>query len=238
MGNIVRLRVWADFAMFTRVESKVERVSYDAITPSAARGVLESVYWKPQMRWEVFRIHVRRPIRFVSLGGNGVKDKIGAGVARAMKSGHGSLGVDVSDDAMRVCSSALFLRDVEYVIEARADLRGPASPEGGGAPAEKHVAMFERRARKGQFFRAPYLGTRECMAYFELADAAPEPSPDVPDRELGWMPHDAVYVEDPAGPVIESHAWRRARREQRFFQARIANGAIEVPPLPERRASV
>ena len=214
----VRLRCWGEWACFTRPETKVERVSYDAMTPSAARGVLEAVYWKPEIRWVVNRITVMRPIRFTSLRRNEVSVTANASTAAsAMKAGHGDIGIVAQD--VRQQRAALLLRDVEYVIEAHFTVVG------GPDNAAKHLDQFQRRARRGACFTRPYLGCREFAAHFQLLEpeeAAPISHASLQgERDLGWMLHDLDFA---------------AGREARFFRAHMRDGVIEVPPLAEARA--
>ncbi len=207
----IRLRVSGDFACFTRPEMKVERVSYDVITPSAARGILEAIYWKPQIAWVVDRIRVMKPIRFTNLRRNEVKQKIPAGAARsAMKAGTGQLGFYVDEGDNRQQRAATLLRDVEYIVEAHFD------PLDTTDPPLKHFEMFKRRAEKGQCFHRPYLGCREFPADFEWFDGDPPASPLVGTRELGYMLLDIDYQNDMA---------------PRFFRATMIDGVIDVPPM-------
>ena len=156
----ITLHVWGDYACFTRPEMKVERVSYDVMTPSAARSVLEAVHWKPAIRWIVDRITVLRPVRFESLRRNEVGHRIPAGAAAAaMKRGRGDLGLVVEDDRQQ--RAATLLRDVAYLIDAHFELTAKAGPEDNEG---KHLDMARRRARVGQCFRRPYLGCRELPA--------------------------------------------------------------------------
>lgn len=151
MANKIRLHIWGDYACFTRPEMKVERVSYDVITPSAARGILAAVHWKPAIRWVVDRIHVLKPIRFESVRRNELGSKISASkVSGAMrrKSVEG-LYVLADDPSERQQRAATVLKDVAYVIEAHAVLTPQA---GEGETVAKHIEMFKRRAAKGQCF--------------------------------------------------------------------------------------
>ena len=212
----IKLHVWGEFACFTRPEMKVERVSYDVMTPSAARGVVEAIYWKPEIRWHVTRLHVLRPIRFTSLRRNEVASKIPVGnVRKAMKSG-GPLGLYVEEDRQQ--RAATVLRDVAYVIEARFDVLG------GEDNAGKHLAMFERRAKQGQCFTRPYLGTREFDAAFEWVDDVPPCDDELRgERDLGFMLHDIDFAND---------------MTPRFFRAVMRDGVIDVPAFesPEVRS--
>lgn len=219
----VKLHVWGDYACFTRPEMKVERVSYDTMTPSAARGVLEAIHWKPAIRWVIDRIHVLKPIRFENLRRNELGHKIPAGNVRsAMKRGTTD-GLHTLIEVDRQQRAATLLRDVAYVIEAHFVLTGAATADDTEA---KHLAMFNRRAGKGQCFHRPYLGTREFAAHFALVgDVIPQshlPS-DQLNRDLGWMLHDIDFGDE---------------RSPRFFRARLRHGVIEVPPLgaPEVKA--
>ncbi|MBI4607137.1 MAG: type I-C CRISPR-associated protein Cas5 [Planctomycetes bacterium] len=188
MEQTVRLRVWGDLACFTRPEMKAERVSYDVMTPSAARGILEAVHWKPQIRWVVERIHVLKPIRFMSLRRNEVGSKVPVGkVEQAMKEGRGFLGLYVDDEKVRQQRAATVLRDVEYLIEARFEVLDSAEHP------QKHFEVFKRRAEKGQCFQQPYLGTRELAAAFAWHEGPPPSSPLKGERDLGWMLLDLDY---------------------------------------------
>ncbi|WP_426258746.1 type I-C CRISPR-associated protein Cas5c [Sphingomonas sp. DC1600-2] len=212
----VRLHIWGDYACFTRPEMKVERVSYDVITPSAARGILEAIHWKPAIRWQVDRIHVLNPIRFQSIRRNEVGAKASAAnAASAMKRGTtDGLGIVVDDNRQQ--RAALVLVDVAYVIEAHFTMTERAGPDDSAA---KHIAMFNRRAAQGQCFHRPCLGTREFPAEFALIEdgaALPPSTLDKPDSDLGWMLHDIDFARG---------------NESRFFRAEMKGGVIEVPPF-------
>ena len=217
MSSCFCLEVAGPFACFTRPEMKVERVSYDVMTPSAARAVFESMLWKPAIRWRVQRNEVLKPIRWINLRRNEVKSKVQTPtVQQAMHAGHGVLGLYVEDD--RVQRAGYFLRDVAYRIHA--DL---ALAPGGTEPLVKYTEMFTRRASKGQCVNQPYLGCREFAADFRLVTADSAPATPIPDtRELGWMLHDLDFSR-PSDP------------QPRFFNARMEQGVIEVPPFEEAR---
>lgn len=205
----VRLRVWGEYACFTRPEMKAERLSYDVMTPSAARGILEAIYWKPQMEWIIDRLHVLEPIRFTSLRRNEVKDKIPTrNVRQAMMAGAGRLGFYVDEEDNRQQRSATLLRGVNYVIEAHFELLD------GTDPPAKHYEMFRRRAEKGQCFHRPYLGCREFAAQFEWLDGPPPKSPLTGVRDLGRMLLDIDYQDGMTA---------------RFFDATMVDGVIDVP---------
>jgi len=224
----IRLHVWGELACFTRPEMKVERVSYDVITPSAARGIVETIYWKPEIRWIVTRLLVLNPIRFTSLRRNEVASKAPAGsISKAMKSGHGNLALYVEEDRQQRAST--LLRDVAYIIEARFEIIAGEDNPG------KHLDQFNRRARSGQCHTRPYLGCREFPADFVLIEGETTP-PHVHDefrgeRDLGYLLHDIEYVLDPDGPIVDGHRGERWRAEPRFFRAVMRDGVIDVPPL-------
>ena len=215
----IKLHVWGEYACFTRPEMKVERVSYDVMTPSAARGILEAIHWKPAIRWVIDRIHVLKPIRFETLRRNELGGKIPVGSVRnAMKRGS-TEGLCSFIEEDRQQRATTLLRDVAYIIEAHFELTDAA---GEGDTEAKHLSMFNRRAAKGQCFHRPYLGTREFAANFELVDST-EPRPDLPadqrNRDLGWMLNDIDY-ENEMTPY--------------FFRAEICDGVVEVPPLASK----
>jgi CRISPR-associated protein Cas5d len=215
MGYGVRLKVWGDYACFTRPEMKAERVSYDVITPSAARGILRAIHWKPAIRWVIERIHVLNPIRFDNIRRNEVSGKISAEmVKRAMEGKAVVLGQSATKERQQ--RATLLLRDVAYVIEAHFELTDKATAED---TPEKHYNMFLRRARKGQTYYQPYLGCREFPANFELVEGEIEPSAyqEVEEKDLGWMLLDIDYDHD---------------MTPRFFRAVMRAGVITVPPMP------
>ena len=218
MANKIRLYIWGDYACFTRPEMKVERVSYDVITPSAARGILAAVHWKPAIRWVIDRIYVLKPIRFESVRRNELGGKISESkVSGAMKrKSVADLYTLIEDDRQQ--RAATVLKDVAYVIEAHAVLTAKA---GADDNITKHIEMFKRRALKGQCFQQPCMGVREFPALFALLDdndSLPESclSENESSRDLGWMLHDIDFDH---GNVPH------------FFRAELKNGVIEVPPF-------
>lgn len=209
MTDGVKVKVWGDFACFTRPEMKVERVTYDVMTPSAARGVLEAIYWKPEIRWHVRSITVLKPIRLTNIRRNEVGGKIPVGpVTKAMKSGAGELGLYVEENRQQRAS--IILRDVAYLIHANFEIVSGENNPG------KHQDIFRRRAEKGQCYHRPYLGTREFVADFELHEGpAPSTPPELAGvRDLGYLLHDIDY----AGGMTP-----------RFFRATMEDGVIHVP---------
>lgn len=222
------LEVNGPYACFTRPEMKVERVSYDVITPSAARAMFDAILWKPAIRWHVKRIEVLAPIRWVSVRRNEVGK-----VASPRSSG-----IFIED--ARQQRAGLFLRDVKYRLFAEFEFIPPDQRSKVLNPVPeylidvheadeprtplirkdeteaKYAAMFERRATKGQCFNQPYLGCREFSAAFRLVQPQAEPATSIADtRDLGWMLYDLDYT-DPGDP------------KPLFFRAQLDNGAINT----------
>jgi len=231
MAYGVKLKVWGDYACFTRPEMKAERVSYDVITPSAARGILEAIYWKPEMRWVVNRLYVLKPIRFTYVRRNELDCKIPSGSVRnAMNGNTSSLGIAVEEHRQQ--RAAMVLRDVCYGIEATIQVLQVDETQ--DTPEAKHLAQFNRRVKNGQCFHHPYLGTREFPAHFEpVEDFPPCPESLRGERNLGYMLHDIVFVPDNKGTIVESHEGRRLRAEPYFCEFLMRDGIIDVPPLPK-----
>lgn len=203
------LEVWGDFACFTRPEFKVERVSYDVITPSAARNIFQAIFWKPAIEWQVTRIEVVNPIKWFAIRRN----EVGA-VSKT----------PIVATERRQQRNALMLRDVCYRIYARMVFIPPRSRKGeSGHPAgadenpAKYQSMFERRASKGQCFTQPYLGTRECSAFFKLLPAEARGGNDLigESRDLGFMLYDIDFDSKDLTPM--------------FFRAKMEQGVINVP---------
>ena len=205
------VRISGDLACFTRPEMKVERVSYEVITPSATRGILEAILWKPAIAWVVQRVHVLKPIRWASFKRNEVTGKIPvARLTKAMNSGE-AVETIVAEES-RAQRHTLALRDVEYVIEA--GFRMVPAKAGAEDNPLKFTEMFRRRLENGQWYRAPYLGCREFTARVEPASEGFKAISD--SRDLGWMLHD---IEFRPGAENLPH----------FFAARLNDGVIEVP---------
>ena len=211
----IRLEVWGDYALFTRPEMKVERVSYDVMTPSAARGLMEAVYWHPGMRWSVDRIHVCSPILFTNLRRNDVKATVSARSARTvMERGTGDLYLCTPENIQQRAS--MLLRDVHYVIEAHFDMTDRAAP---GDNPGKFQDIIKRRVRKGQFYHQPYFGCREFPVNFKLCEQIPDcPESLKGERDLGWMLWDMDYT-DPENI------------QPMFFRAVLRDGVLDVPTL-------
>ncbi len=204
MSYGIKLRIWGDYALFTRPEMKVERVSYDVMTPSAARGILEAIYWKPAICWVIDRIHVLQPIRFENIRRNEVAKRVS--VSKSDMLGDKAVCIFADDSKTRQQRASMVLRKVEYIIEAHFDLlsRDDAHPG-------KHLAIFERRAKKGQCFHRPYFGCREFPVDFEWCEAIPV-APYKGEQDLGFMLHDIDFNND-----MTPH----------FFRAVMINGVID-----------
>ena len=225
MSYGIKLLIRGENACFTRPEMKVERVSYDVITPSAARGILEAIHWKPAIRWVIDKIHVLEPIRFESIRRNEVASKISArNVTSAMNRGSTeNLHLFVDEGKERQQRAATLLRNVGYIIEAHfvlTDKSGEDDNEG------KHLDTFNRRARKGQCFHHPYLGTREFPAEFSLLENGKLPESNLPenerDKDFGWMLHDIDFADE---------------NTPHFFRAVMEDGVIKIPSFRSAKVS-
>ena len=215
MSYGIKLRVWGDYALFTRPEMKVERVSYDVMTPSAARGILEAVYWKPEIRWVIDRIRVLAAIRFTNIRRNELgKRGPSARTVKSYMEGHKTDVLAQTIESERQQRAATVLRDVDYLIEAHYEVLDT------GDPPQKHYEMFRRRAEKGQCFHRPYLGCREFAAQFKWHEGNAPPCPESlrGERDLGWMLHDIVFGKECT---------------PRFFRATMSDGVVEVPPFTD-----
>ncbi len=227
----IHLHVWGDLACFTRPEMKVERVSYPVITPSAARGLLEAILYKPQFRWRIRQIAVKKPVRFLAFRRNEVKSRLSPRKPEPLLA-----------DEDRTQRNTLALRDVEYVIEASLHLtplaglprRKPANDEdfGDDTPV-KYLAMFQRRVNKGQCFMQPCFGCREFPAHFELADeSAMRVTPGInTDIDLGLMLYDVFHLD-----VSRDQSPGKVEKPQpcvTFFKAALKDGVVHVPDWNE-----
>ncbi|WP_031514028.1 type I-C CRISPR-associated protein Cas5c [Desulfofalx alkaliphila] len=216
MGYGFKLKVFGDYACFTRPEMKVERVSYDVITPSAARGIIEAIYWKPAIKWVIDKIHVINEIRFTNVRRNEVSQKISdTNVKKAMNGNNPELFQVASE--IRQQRAALVLKDVQYVIEAHFEMTNQAGP--GDTPA-KHYNVALRRMRKGQCYHQPCLGTREFAANFELIENEIPTSIYSGEMDLGWMLWDIDFENDMT-PI--------------FYRAIMKDGIIDVNNLLKAR---
>jgi len=221
MGYGITIRVSGDYALFTRPEMKVERVSYDVITPSAARGIIEAVYWKPAIRWVIDKIHVLNEIEFTNIRRNEVSEKASESEARRRMNGTTSEPMFLVATDIRQQRAALVLKNVDYVIEAHFEL----VPEKAGAEdtVEKHYNIVLRRLRKGQYFSPPCLGTREFGAKVELIeDGAIPSSPLSGIRDLGWILYDLDFADT-------------QNITPQFFKATLNNGVLDLTDLKMAR---
>ena len=216
----IQLEVWGDYALFTRPEMKVERVSYDVMTPSAARGLIEAIYWHPGLKWAVGRIRVCAPIRFVNLRRNEVKSVIPK-IAKSEKTAQDMLErgevqlkpLCIVGD-IRQQRAALLLRDVRYVIEAHFDMTDRAAE---GDNPGKFQDIVKRRIKRGQFYHQPCFGCREFPAQFRWCEEPP-PCPEElkGTRDLGWMLYGINYSDpEDIRPL--------------FFRGTLVDGVLEVP---------
>jgi len=208
----LRARARGPLACFTRPELKVERVSYPVMTPSAARGILEAVLWKPAITWHVERIQVLKEIKFTAFRRNEVKSKAVGPAPNVIKNGGPSPLFFTDED--RAQRNTVALADVDYVMEAHFTLTEKAGPEDN---LTKFVDMFERRLGKGQHFHQPYFGCREFAADLIPAHDAPEPIDD--SRDLGLMLWDIRFG--------------TKRNLPEFFRATLRSGVMEVPMQPD-----
>lgn len=199
----IKLRVWGDYALFTRPEMKVERVSYDVMTPSAARGILEAIYWKPEIRWVIDRIHVLKPVRFENIRRNELSGKASVSDT-VIRTGNAVVCQFIEDDRQQRAS--MVLKDVEYIIEAHFEMTGTDNSDPG-----KHLAIFERRVKKGQCFHRPYFGCREFPVNFAWCDEIQEPVL-TGEKDLGYMLHDIDFKDN---------------MTPQFFRAVMQNGIID-----------
>ena len=210
----ISVEVWGDYACFSRAELKTERVSYDVMTPSAARGLLDAIYWHPGMRWVVDRIHVCAPIRFTNIRRNEVKDIVSARNARAAMESGEEIYLATSESIQQ--RAAMVLRDVRYVIDAHFEMTARATPTDNPG---KFQDIMRRRVEKGQFYHQPCFGVREFPAQFKPCEGLP-PCPDElkGEKDLGWMLLDLDYSD-------------RENITPRFFRAALRDGVLEVPPM-------
>ncbi|MBO9349664.1 MAG: type I-C CRISPR-associated protein Cas5 [Chloroflexus sp.] len=191
MGYGIAIRVQGPYALFSRPEMKVERVSYDVITPSAARGIIEAIYWKPAIRWVIDAIHVLRDIEFTNIRRNEVSEKASVSNAVEVMKGANKL-LYIAATEKRQQRAAMVLKNVDYVIEAHFELTNKAGPED---TEEKHYNIALRRLRNGQHFHTPCLGAREFPAKVTLIENKNDipKSPLTGTRDLGWMLYDLDF---------------------------------------------
>jgi CRISPR-associated protein Cas5d len=211
----ITVKIWGDYASFSRPEFKVERVSYPVITPSAARGVLEAIFWKPEFRYEIRQIGILKLGTMVSILRNELSNR------------QGTEPIFVEDQRQQ--RTSLILKDVAYLIKAEIVLKSHVTD-----PVYKYLDQFRRRVERGQYHRTPYLGTREFVAYFELPSEEDVPEPI--DLDLGLMLFDIAFVPSeeraelefvrhgPDGPKLV-----KGYTQALFFHARVERGYLRVP---------
>lgn len=207
----VKVEVWGDYACFSRPELKTERMSYDVMTPSASRGLLEAIYWHPGLRWVIDRIYVMQPIRFTGIRRNEVKSKISAdNVRSAMSGGKQGVYLCTSEDIQQ--RAATVLQDVRYVIEAHFVMTDQAAPSDN---AGKFCDIMRRRLEKGQCYHQPCFGVREFPAQFRLWPGGEIPTTGE-TRDMGLMLYDMDYSD-------------LRNITPMFFRAALENGVLNVP---------
>lgn len=218
---MIEVKIWGDYACFSRPEFKVERVSYPIVTPSAARGVLEAIYWKPEFRYRVCRIGVLKLGSQTALLRNELDRR------------QGSSPFFVED--ARQQRSSLILKNVAYIIEANIHLLPHAyQSDNTTNPLEKYRASFERRVKNGQCFQTPYLGTREFAACFAPVEESDRPDPNL-NQDLGLMLLDIAFVKSERKELnFKRHGEKGAEQvsghaQAAFFEARLQQGWLEVP---------
>lgn len=218
------IEVWGDFALFTRPEMKVERVSYPVITPSACRAIFEAILWKPAIEWQIKRVEILSPIKWLSVRRNEVGTKLSTRNAQSMMNGKGKNDYAIIIDDNRQQRASLLLKDVRYRVYADFIMTDKA---GKADNRVKFTQMFERRAKKGQCFYQPYLGCREFSAHFEYIelDKNNQPlfegtenniTPIAKNQDMGYMLYDLDFstIDDP---------------QPMFFHAQMKDGVISIP---------
>ena len=209
MSCLYQVRIRGQYALFTRPEFKIERLTYDVLTPSAARGILEAVLWKPAIRWEIRKILLLAPVQYIQFKRNEVTSK--TSVASALSASRRGTPLDYFADEDRAQRNTIALRDVDYAVEAEFHMTNKQGPEDN---PKKFDEMFRRRLEKGQHYTQPYLGCREFPAIVEPYTGNPAPLEDE-TRDLGYMLHDLRFGPKGNEPV--------------FFRARADHGVITVP---------
>lgn len=218
MSYGIKLEIWGDYALVTRPEMKVERVSYDVITPSAARGIIEAIYWKPAVKWCIDKIHVYNPIEFTNIRRNEVSSKILASAVDSAMRGE-SKALYINTNADRQQRASMVLKNVRYIVEAHFELTKDA---GETDTVEKHYNIALRRMRKGQCYHNPYFGCREFPVNFRLVEGEVPKSPLKGERDLGYMLYDMDFSDlEDIKPM--------------FFRAVMEDGVIELSECEVKR---
>lgn len=212
MGYGFKVEVWGDYALYTRPEFKVERVSYDIITPSAARGLLEAIYWKPAVKYIIDKIHVYNEPKFTNIRRNEVSAKISYSDAKSLMKGNPTAKGYINTKDVIQQRASMILKDVKYVIEAHFELTDKAGEEDTN---EKHYNIMLRRLRNGQFFHQPCLGVREFAANFKIIEDEIPKSSLKGERDLGFMLYDLDFSN------LENI-------EPTFFRAKMIDGVVDL----------
>lgn len=199
------LEVWGDYACFTRPEMKVERVSYDVITPSSARSIFEAILWKPAIKWHITKIEILNPIKWISVRRN----EVGAIASKGSN--------EIFIEEARQQRAGLFLRDVKYRIYGYFEFHRQG---GEGESEAKYASIFERRAKNGQCFYQPYLGCREFACYFRLIENGDGVKPIDLNQDLGFMLYDMVFEPADKKGIFSGKA------APEFFRAKLENGVL------------
>jgi len=212
VGYGFKVEVWGDYALYTRPEFKVERVSYDIITPSAARGLLEAIYWKPAVKYIIDKIHVYNEPKFTNIRRNEVSAKISYSDAKSLMKGNPTAKGYINTKDVIQQRASMILKDVKYVIEAHFELTDKAGEEDTN---EKHYNIMLRRLRNGQFFHQPCLGVREFAANFKIIEDEIPKSSLKGERDLGFMLYDLDFSN------LENI-------EPTFFRAKMIDGVVDL----------
>jgi len=199
------LEVWGDYACFTRPEMKVERVSYDVMTPSSARSIFEAILWKPAIKWHITKIEVMNPIKWISVRRN----EVGAIASERSK--------EIFIEEARQQRAGLFLQNVKYRIYGYYEMTDKAGKDDNEA---KFAAMFERRAKQGQCFNQPYFGCREFTCYFKLIEGDDGAKPIDLTQDLGFMLYDMKFEQADKNGIFSGNA------EPEFFRAKLEKGVL------------
>ena len=213
------LRVWGDYACFTRPEMKVERVSYDVITPSAARAIFEAIHWKPAIRWVIDEINVIKPIKFQTIMRNEVESVMSTqSIKKSINNKEEQFYID--SNKVRQQRNSMVLKDVEYIIKAHFEMTKHA---GGSDDEKKHYNIFLRRARNGECFSQPYFGCREFSCNFELLENEDLPLNIQETRDFGWMLYDIDFVK-------KGDSYKGVKEyNPKFFRAEMIKGKVTIP---------
>ena len=226
----IKVKIWGDYALFSRPEMKVERCTYDVITASAARGILDAIYWHPGFKWLIDKIYIQKPIRFTSIRRNEVNSKIlESSVKRVLNGSKEKLYLSTKDDIAQ--RTSIILKDVEYVIEAHFEMTPSANESDNPA---KFIDIMKRRIKKGQCFHTPYFGCREFPVRFAPCDdekifTAYE---DEEERDLGYVLYDMDYS-DPKDikPIFFRAIMRRGTLDIKEAREAIKKGILNPSEL-------